>query len=76
MTAVIGESGYADLPLLLRDRLPEESGLPSFFNPGIFLMAKLSPLLRGTLLVSRLLSQIHWDKKRGFGPMLAGRLPP
>jgi pimeloyl-ACP methyl ester carboxylesterase len=37
----VEESGYADLPLLLRDRLPEESGLPSFFNPGIFLMAKL-----------------------------------
>jgi uncharacterized protein len=41
VAAVVEESGYADLPLLLRDRLPEESGLPSFFNPGIFLMAKL-----------------------------------
>ena len=41
VTAVVEESGYADLPLLLRDRLPESSGLPSFFNPGIFLMAKL-----------------------------------
>jgi fermentation-respiration switch protein FrsA (DUF1100 family) len=39
--AVVEESGYADLPLLLWDRLSESSGLPSFFNPGIFLMAKL-----------------------------------
>jgi hypothetical protein len=38
---MVEESGYADLPLLLRDRLSEESGLPSLFNPGIFLMAKL-----------------------------------
>jgi len=41
VAAVVEESGYADLQLLLRDRLPESSGLPSFFNPGIFLMAKL-----------------------------------
>ena len=41
VAAVVEESGYADLPLLLRDRLPESSNLPSFFNPGIFLMAKL-----------------------------------
>ena len=33
--------GYADLPLLLRDRLPESSGLPRAFNPGAFLAAKL-----------------------------------
>src|SRR5918993_5364003 len=41
VAAVVEEAGYADLPLLLRDRLPESSGLPSFFNPGMFLMAKL-----------------------------------
>jgi uncharacterized protein len=41
VAAVVEESGYADLPLLLRDRLSESSGLPSLFNPGIFLMAKL-----------------------------------
>ena len=41
VAAVVEESGYADLPLLLRYRLPENSGLPSFFNPGIFLTAKL-----------------------------------
>jgi fermentation-respiration switch protein FrsA (DUF1100 family) len=41
VAAVVEESGFADLPLLLRDRLPESSGLPYFFNPGIFLMAKL-----------------------------------
>lgn len=40
VAAVVEESGYADLPLLLRDRLPKRSGLPSFFNPGMFLMAK------------------------------------
>jgi uncharacterized protein len=41
VAAIVEESGYADLPLLLRDRLAESNGLPSFFNPGIFLMAKL-----------------------------------
>ena len=41
VAAVVEESGYADLPLLLRDALPHNSGLPAFFNPGIFLMAKL-----------------------------------
>ena len=34
VAAVVEESSYADLPLLLRDVLPEESGLPSFFNPA------------------------------------------
>jgi hypothetical protein len=41
VAAVVEESGYADLTLLLRERLPESSGLPSFFNPGIFLASKL-----------------------------------
>ena len=41
VAAVGEESGYADLPLLLMERLPQSSGLPSFFNPGIFLVAKL-----------------------------------
>jgi fermentation-respiration switch protein FrsA (DUF1100 family) len=39
--AVIEEAGYADLPLLLNRELPESSGLPAFFNPGILLSAKL-----------------------------------
>jgi fermentation-respiration switch protein FrsA (DUF1100 family) len=39
--AVVEESAYADLPLMLRQQLPKVSGLPSFFTPGIFLMAKL-----------------------------------
>ena len=39
--AVIEEAGYADLPLLLNDALPENSGLPAFFNPGTMLMAKV-----------------------------------
>jgi uncharacterized protein len=41
VAAVIEEAGYADLPLILRSLLPEVSGLPRFFNPGIFLAAKL-----------------------------------
>ena len=41
VAAVVEEAAYADLPLLLRDRLPEASGLPAFFNPGILLMGKL-----------------------------------
>ncbi len=41
VAAGVEEWGYADLPLLLRGRLPQSSALPSFFNPGIFLMAKL-----------------------------------
>ena len=41
VAAVIEEAGYADLPLLLRRQLPETTGLPSFFSPGVLLAAKL-----------------------------------
>ncbi|QIN78141.1 alpha/beta fold hydrolase [Rubrobacter marinus] len=41
VSAVVEEAGYADLPLLLRDGLPESSGLPRAFNAGAFLAAKL-----------------------------------
>ena len=41
IAAVIEEAGYADLPLLLDESLPENSGLPAFFNPGTLLMAKV-----------------------------------
>ena len=41
VAAVVEESAYSDLPLILRQQLPEESGLPFFFTPGIFLMGKL-----------------------------------
>jgi fermentation-respiration switch protein FrsA (DUF1100 family) len=41
VAAVVEESAYADLPLILRQQLPKASGLPSFFTPGIFLMGKL-----------------------------------
>ncbi len=41
VAAVVEESAYADLPLILRQRLPQASGLPPFFTPGIFLMGKL-----------------------------------
>ena len=41
VAAVVEEAGYADLPLLLREELPERSSLPRLFNPGILLAAKL-----------------------------------
>ena len=41
VAAVVEESAYADLPLILRQQLPKVSGLPSFFTPGIFVMGKL-----------------------------------
>ncbi|MDQ5829082.1 MAG: alpha/beta hydrolase, partial [Actinomycetota bacterium] len=41
VAAVVEEAGYADLPPLLREQLPEASGLPAFFNPGILLMGKV-----------------------------------
>ena len=41
VAAVVEESAYADLSLILRQQLPKASGLPSFFTPGIFLMGKL-----------------------------------
>ncbi len=40
VSAVVEDSGYADLPLLLRRALPEASGLSPFFNPSIMLAAK------------------------------------
>ena len=41
VAAVVEEATYADLSPLLREELPEASGLPAFFNPGIFLMGRL-----------------------------------
>src|SRR5215204_6489265 len=41
VAAVVEESAYADLPLMLRQQLPKVSGLPSFFTLAIFLMGKL-----------------------------------
>jgi pimeloyl-ACP methyl ester carboxylesterase len=41
VAAVVEEAGYADLPPLLWERLPEASGLPVFFNPGVFLMGRI-----------------------------------
>ena len=40
VAAVLEESAYADLPPLLRERIPDVSGLPSFFTPGIFLVGQ------------------------------------
>ena len=41
VAAVVEESAYADLPPLLRERLPEDSGLPGFFTPGIFFVGQV-----------------------------------
>jgi uncharacterized protein len=41
VAAVVEEAAYADLHPVLRERLPETSGLPAFFNPGILLMGRL-----------------------------------
>ncbi len=41
VAAVVEEAGYADLPLLLREELPENSGLPCAFNGGTYLAARL-----------------------------------
>ena len=41
LAGVVEESAYSDLPLILRQQLPNASGLPPFFTPGIFLMGKL-----------------------------------
>jgi pimeloyl-ACP methyl ester carboxylesterase len=35
------DSPYGDLPKLLESQLPQHSGLPSWFNPGILLAARL-----------------------------------
>jgi pimeloyl-ACP methyl ester carboxylesterase len=40
VAAVVEEAAYADLPPLLWERLPEASGLPALFTPGIFLMGR------------------------------------
>ena len=40
VAAVLEESAYADLPPLLRERIPDVSGLPPFFTPGIFLVGQ------------------------------------
>ena len=41
VAAVVEEAAYAELVPLLRERIPEASGLPAFFNPGVLLMGRL-----------------------------------
>lgn len=41
IAAVIEESGYADLPLLLEGEIPARTGLPRFFTPGVLFAAEL-----------------------------------
>ena len=38
--ALMVDSPFADLPALLEKRLPEVSGLPALFNPGLFFMGQ------------------------------------
>jgi pimeloyl-ACP methyl ester carboxylesterase len=40
--ALAADSSFADLASVLDTELPKASGLPSVFNPGIFLMARLT----------------------------------
>jgi len=41
MRAIIADSSFSDLTLLLDKELPKASGLPGFFNPGILFMENL-----------------------------------
>ncbi len=41
VAAVVAEAGYADLPLLVRQRLSEDGVLPPLIQPGAFLAANL-----------------------------------
>jgi alpha-beta hydrolase superfamily lysophospholipase len=41
MRAIVADSSFADLNLLLETGLPNASGLPAFFNPGILFMARV-----------------------------------
>jgi fermentation-respiration switch protein FrsA (DUF1100 family) len=41
VAAVVAEATYADLPTIVRQRLPEVSGVPTLFAPGAMLSAKL-----------------------------------
>jgi fermentation-respiration switch protein FrsA (DUF1100 family) len=38
---MLADSPFADLPVLLDVQLPQKSGLPGFFNPGIYWMGNL-----------------------------------
>jgi fermentation-respiration switch protein FrsA (DUF1100 family) len=38
---ILADSPFADLPALLDVQLPRNSGLPGFFNPGIYMMGNL-----------------------------------
>ena len=39
--ALLVDSPYADLPALIDKKLPDYSGLPAFFNPGVLFMGNL-----------------------------------
>jgi dienelactone hydrolase len=42
LRAIVADSAFADLPLVLETELPKASGLPAFFNPGVILAARLT----------------------------------
>lgn len=41
MRAIVADAPFADFGMMVWDSLPQVSGLPSFFTPGIFAMAKV-----------------------------------
>ncbi len=41
MKVLVTDSSFADLAPILETELPKASGLPAFFNPGIFFMGKV-----------------------------------
>ena len=41
MKVLVTDSSFADLAPILEYELPKASGLPAFFNPGVFLMIKV-----------------------------------
>ena len=40
--ALIADSSYADASTIVQEKLPEVSGLPSWFTPGFFLMSRIA----------------------------------
>jgi uncharacterized protein len=40
--ALISDSSYADAATVVQEKLPEASGLPAWFTPGFFLMARIA----------------------------------
>lgn len=41
MRAIVADAAFADFGVLVSDVLPQVAGLPSFFTPGVFVMARV-----------------------------------